>query len=793
VENIVKNCLYGYKNGEKIEETGQMVKELYYRTDLGWGMYLFETEKDTETGKRTFIVNGVFPKKLKILRFYRISGTVETKKGQKQIKMESFCQILPDKEDDTVSVLKLIESVRDNAYGVYDAIGNGFFKKAQNSPTLFSKKLKEKGITDNQVNDIFKMIEEVNEDRKMSNLISFLNLSTEECRVLFDDYGEKSLFDIGKNPYLLLKNRIRSSFSAVDSIALSCGVKPDSIERMTEAVCYVLDRLAERGHTMKEEKDIIANVTKVTEVKSNGKEKGSFRVGQDNVKDALNLLVLEERIHKVGLGKDIFYQLDMYHKSEDIISKKVTELINGEHKSSLNSEKILKDYLNRKGIELEKRQYEAVERITRNDGGMFILTGPAGSGKTFIIKAIIDILKIKDSGCVISCLAPTGKAAKNISNATSLPASTIHRFVGKIKSGYVEKVCDVYIIDEFSMVDTKVAGWLFCDIPSSSKVIVIGDTNQLPSIGAGSVLKDLIESGAVPHLHLDTIKRQSERSGILINANGIYKGEIPKTEIVNNKGYTNNSYILTPEAVSLSQKTNGVRNKSIRAVVEIAENKGLKAFHEDRIQFLVPSRKAATGTYSINYAVQQAVNPYDGKSERVATGIFVNRQPLYFQEGDKVINTINDYRALWYIKRGSEYILSGKEGIINGETGIIRQIQTVSLYHSEPISRIVVQYGDEYVFYDGKKSDNLLHAYAITIHKSQGSQWKEVCGVLTAEDRTLLDRNILYTLITRAKGTLMIIAEDEVLRMAVDNTKSLNRVCGLKNKLESLVYSCALP
>lgn len=478
----------------------------------------------------------------------------------------------------------------------------------------------------------------------------------------------------------------------------------------------------------------------------------------------------------------------MYH-AESLVAKQVKAMVSSEHSQFLNVEEVLDRICIEEDIQLEGRQREAVLRICQARGGAFILTGRAGSGKTFTLNIIIKTLKhlylqnhLPFSARV---MAPTGKAAQVAQNATGLAATTVHRALQLTGNNSSEPNImihsDCIVIDEFSMMGLQLSAALFENIPSGTKVIIMGDVEQLPSIDPGNVLQDLIASGCVPVVTLDVVKRQKEGSGILFNANQIIDGQMIHSMVVNKNGTSNNAYIFRAES-------------DIKCRDEIIKKAALmrsRGYSIDDIQILCPQRKTIIGVDALNYALQQIWNPPNGDLEITYKTIEIQDRygrtekiQMKFRIGDKVIHTKNDYGMKFYRYRFREEFIEdySRRGIINGEMGRIFQITTVKRDNKTHL-RIYVKYGEDlYAVYEDHW-EHLSMAYAVSIHRSQGSQWPVVLAPIQMTNRRMLNRKLLYTLYTRAQCISMLFTTEEAIQYAIENTFSSHRNTYLKEEL----------
>ena len=421
-----------------------------------------------------------------------------------------------------------------------------------------------------------------------------------------------------------------------------------------------------------------------------------------------------------------------------------------------------------------------------------MLNGRAGCGKTFTLNIIIKVLKelYRRNGLYFTAqiMAPTGQAAQVANQATGLPASTVHKalhiVVDKTSSSEVSISSECVIIDEFSMMGLKLSATLFSSVTPGSKVIIMGDFEQLQSIDAGNVLKDIIDSGTIPVVTLNVVKRQGAGSGVLYNANEILAGHAIRSQKVNLDGVKNNAYIFKREDPVEARKS----------IVDMAKSMRRQGYKMKDIQVLCPQKRTDVGVDSLNYALQSAFNPAgEGKEEVFSKLIEIHdddgrprKVQLMLREGDKVVNTANDYNKKFYtFQRGAGFVEDySRVGIVNGEMGRVAKIIRVKVGKTTH-QRVYVQVGaGQYVLYEDNW-DDLSLAYAMTIHRAQGSQWPIVIAPVMYCNRSMLSRKILYTLYTRAQDANVIYGTAESIQYAINNTYSAKRNTWLKERLQA--------
>lgn len=494
-------------------------------------------------------------------------------------------------------------------------------------------------------------------------------------------------------------------------------------------------------------------------------------------------------------SEDVKIYLTYLYYDECRVAKRVIEIAQYKlFKTKLNFEGELDRYLKVRNICLEEKQRLAVCEFGKTIGGFNVLDGSAGCGKTFTLKIILEMLRMQFLALGrkefrVKVYAPTGKASKVAARATSLPCATVHRGLGyNPQFGYEYNSenpleADVVVIDESSMLDITLTKHLLNAIAFGTKVIFLGDIKQLPSVGPGNVLKDLIESEVVKIVTLDVVKRQGLLSGITRNANKIINGEM-----IYSCEDTQDAYVWYRDSPVAVQK--GI----IDSIKRIQETKN---FDLEDIQVLCPQRTSLVGTYMMNYLIQQEFNP--DNNEIVVQKMKFEIKPasdkpkqtiiLNFKKGDKVIHIKNNYNMEWYDKGNYADYVRDKEkfGITNGECGVIEEIKRFKEKEDDKDekTRIIVRYEDKYVFYDDA-FDELEHAYALTIHKSQGSQWKAVITPIMKQNFLMLDNNLFYTAYTRAELFSVVIGQKDAIAYAITNHKIRDRYTGLKERIVSL-------
>ena len=592
--------------------------------------------------------------------------------------------------------------------------------------------------------------EEYHKITGVNEVIKFLgeyNFGPAHAISVWSAFEHESIKKIKTNPYILCRGGIDIDFRSVDRMAADLGFDAENSDRVRAGIVYVLRENANAGHTCLPIEKLRGSVCDYL-----GIERRQFESCLDDCEGY-------DWVVRLTLSNREFVYLPEYYYSETIVAKKLAFML----RTSAQYEKDYSDEI--RGVEFsENIQYEALQRAAINaclTGSVFILTGGPGTGKTTTLNGVIKILKAQKKR-ILLC-APTGRAAKRMSDLTGEPAKTIHRLLevdftskDELKFKRNEKnplPADVIIADEMSMVDSLLMCSLVRAIKPSSKFIMVGDSNQLPSVGAGNVLKDLIASHFIPSVELKEIFRQAAKSLIVTNAHRIVKGDFPVLDDKQNDFFFMN-------------KPNEEDIPSL--VIQLAKQRLPSTYGFspiDDIQVLCPTKMGAAGTRELNKQLQQALNP---PAQNKAELKFFD---VIFRIGDKVMQTKNDYDVLW--TRNNEK----GSGIFNGDIGIIRSVDRFS-------QNVTIDFEGRMAIYTSEMLRKLEHAYAITIHKSQGSEYDAVIIPITGYTKNLLYRNLLYTGVTRAKKMIILIGTRELVKAMVDNDRKMLRYTLLRPMLE---------
>lgn len=604
-----------------------------------------------------------------------------------------------------------------------------------------------KGITSDKALYISNEYHKITGVNEVIKFLGEYNFGPAHAISVWSAFEHDSIKQIKTNPYILCTSGIDIDFRSVDRMAADLGFDAENSDRVRAGIVYVLHENANAGHTCLPTEKLRESVCD-----NLGIERRQFESCLDDCEE-------KDWVVRITLGKREFVYLPEYYLAETYIAKKLAFML----RTSAQYEKDYSDEI--RGVEfLENIQYEDLQRAAISaclTGSVFILTGGPGTGKTTTLNGVIKILKAQKKR-ILLC-APTGRAAKRMSDLTGEPARTIHRLLevdftakGELKFKRNETnplPADVVIADEMSMVDALLMCSLVRAIKPTSKFIMVGDSNQLPSVGAGNVLKDLIASHYIPSVELKEIFRQAAQSLIVTNAHRIVNGEFPVLDDRQNDFFFMNKSLESDIAELVIQL----------AKQRLPDTYGFSPI--DDIQVLCPTKMGMAGTKELNKQLQSALNP---PSQNKAELKFFD---VIFRTGDKVMQTKNDYDVLWTKnnEKGS--------GIFNGDIGIIRSVDRFS-------QNVTIDFEGRVAIYTSEMLRRLEHAYAITIHKSQGSEYDAVIIPITAFTHNLLYRNLLYTGVTRAKKMIIVIGTKELVKTMVDNNRKMLRYSLLRPLLE---------
>ena len=742
-----------------MEEKEGILEEIIFQNEVnGYTVGIFETEEEqfTIVGYLPFISKG---DSLKIYGKF-----VEHKDYGEQFKIETFEKLVP-------KTLGALEKYL--ASGNIKGVGPATAKKIINlfgDDTIHVLKFEPdklaqiKGISKEKAKEISESFVENWEVWQIVGFLEKFGIGAESAKKVYNLLGINAIQEIEADPYILIDISRGVDFNQIDQMAIKLGIDRESQKRITSGIKYALIKITYNGHCCTLKENLIEYVKQLLGVSTEVIEEGllTLKVNDD--------IVVENRD-----GEQWVY-LYSFYRTEKNIAERIIKLEQAKNTKKFNNiEKELKLVEEKTDMLLSEKQKEAIKMI--NENNVTIITGGPGTGKTTIIKSIIEIYKPKKYKIVLS--APTGRAAKRITETTGEEASTLHRLleIGKLDEETFYKKdkeyegspidADIIIVDEVSMVDMFIMSSLLSCIYLGTKLILVGDTDQLPSVGPGSVLKDIISSEKIPTVHLNQIFRQAAKSKIIVNAHRVNDGEkfIQKDDPNLEENPKEDFFFI---------KENNPE-KILEQVLSLCNGR-LKKYGDydffENIQVLTPTKKGMLGTKELNKALQQELNPHrDGEPEKLSMG-------ATFRIGDRVMQTKNNYDMYWEKKDGES--LEVGNGVFNGETGTITNI-------NEKEKNIRIKFDDEKVcWYEFNDLEQIEHSYCVTIHKAQGSEFDVVIMVIPQAAPMLLTRNLLYTGITRAKKLLIVIGNDKVVDYMIHNVDSKKRNTGLEYKLKNL-------
>ena len=740
-----------------MEEIEGVLAEIIYQNEVNsYVVGVFETEEEqfTVVGYLPFVKKG---DTLKI-----VGKFVEHKDYGEQFKIETFEKLMP-------KTLGALENylANGNIKGVGPAtaskIVNKFGEDTIHVLKYEPQKLAQiKGITKTKAVEISESFIENWEVWQIVGFLERFGMGAESAKKVYDLLGINAIAEIEANPYILIDISRGVDFKQIDQMAIELGVEKENQKRVKSGIKYALIKITYNGHCCTLKENLIEYV------------KNLLNINEAIIEDGIINLKVNNEIIVEDREEEKWIYLYSFYNAENKIAQNILGLDRYKNvKKVSNIEKELKLVEERTDILLSEKQKEAIRAI--NDNNVTIITGGPGTGKTTIIKSIIEIYKQKKYKIVLC--APTGRAAKRMTETTGEEASTLHRLleIGKVDEESLFKKDneyqgapidgDIIIVDEVSMVDMFIMSYLLDCIYKGTKLILVGDCDQLPSVGPGSVLKDLISSEKITTVHLDKIFRQAAKSKIIVNAHRVNSGKkfISKEDKEMEEDSKQDFFFI---------KENN-QEKVLKQVLSLCNGR-LKKFGDydffESIQVLSPTKKGMLGTKEMNKALQEELNPHrEGEAEKNSMGAI-------FRIGDRVMQIKNNYDIYWEKKESGE--LEVGNGVFNGETGTILNI-------NEKEKNICVKFDDEkLVWYEFNDLEQLEHSYCITIHKAQGSEFDVVIMIVPQAAPMLLTRNLLYTGLTRAKKLLIVIGNERVVDYMIDNVDSKKRNTGLEYKLK---------
>ena len=744
----------GMEKGMDIVE-GFVEKIVYQNEDNGYTVLELETDGFVSscTGYFTGVSEG---------DYISVQGTVTVHPVYgEQMKMQNFAIKRPT---DAASVERYLSSGAIKGIGpamakkIIKEFGKDTFRILEEEPHQLSKI---KGISENMALDFGKQVREKKDVRDAMMYLQQYGISMNLALKIYDRYKIEMYGILENNPYKLAEDISGIGFKTADEIAKKMGIAGDSDFRIESAIVYAMQLESGAGNVYLPMESLKIKALDILELDRNA----------DISTNISNLAFEKKLIIKKLDDTDIVY-LPSYYYMEIKVAGLLNELNVQYDTDEKRMEEKIKAVESAGDITLDDIQKNAVKEAVRN--GITVITGGPGTGKTTTINTIIKYFELE--GADIRLAAPTGRAAKRMSETTGYEAQTLHRLLeisgavsededasfGRDESNPIE--ADVIVVDEMSMVDIFLMKSLVSAVCPGTRLILVGDANQLPSVGPGNVLKDIIESEKFNVVKLNKIFRQAEGSDIVVNAHRINEGEYIDIK----KPSKDFLYVNRSQDMIMGAMLTLIKDKLSRYV-------GVSPYE---VQVLTPTRVGAYGSVRLNEILQENLNPPDRKKREKIYGDYV------FREGDKVMQIKNDYQIEWEVKSKYGFLAESGTGVFNGDVGIIEEINTfsneitVSFDYDEGRKKIVV--------YTAEQLDELELAYAITIHKSQGSEYPAIIIPLAHGPRRLMNRNLIYTAVTRAKSCVCMVGVADVFYGMVENDREQERYSTLKTRIKEV-------
>ena len=665
----------------------------------------------------------------------------------RQFKIEQSNRLLPTSADGIYEYLAG-STVKGIGPATAALIVDRFKEKSLDILEMHPEKLAEiKGISLTKAKDLSASFKKQAGVRRLTEFLCAYGIKPLVALKLYRAYGSAALETVHENPYIISASHIGASFAEADNLALELGIEGDSINRISAAVLFELQHNSGNGHCFIPRDKLIAATSQLISVPA------------DLVSDAIDSLSENGGLvcDKVA-NLNVCYLTELY-EAETYTAERLKSMVGLKTKSSANIERLITKLESLYDISYAPLQKQSIELALNNR--ILVITGGPGTGKTTILKGILSLFDELELETLLA--APTGRAAKRMSELTGREASTIHRLLGAKMAEDGETVvfskhegdplnCDALVLDECSMVDITLMSSLLKALKPGCRLVLVGDADQLPSVGPGNVFSDIIRSQTVPTVRLTEIFRQKGDSRIVRNAHLINRGEHPDFEA------------NTGDFFRLRRLKGGT---AVETIVELCarrlpENMKIPSAS---IQVLSPTRKGETGTVNLNKRLQAALNPPSESKKEKLFGEAV------FRVGDRVIQTKNNYDTIWKNKGG----VSGA-GVYNGDIGTIAQIDPIT-------ETLTVDFEDKLATYSFEMLNELGHAWALTVHKSQGSEYRAVVLALSGDVQMLLTRGVLYTAVTRAKELLIMVGDDNIAHRMIDNNKQSRRYSALRLRL----------
>ena len=733
---------------------GTIVETIFRNNENGYTVALLETKNELIT------VTGIFGTDVTGENIEVYGKKVKHPKYGEQFQVDIYNSILPTGLEQIENYLSsgLIKGIgKFTAKKIVEIFKENSFDIIQNNPLKLTEI---EGIGDKKADMIAKSFAEQADIKEIMMFLQSNNISTTYSVRIFKEYGKNTISMIRENPFRLSEDIYGIGFKLADKIASSLGVEKDSPYRICSGVKYVLAEYAARGHSYVPYNILVNSSASILET------------ALEIIEDEIRNMAFTDKIHIETISSESVVYYLPYHTAEVNACKSLINLAKIDF--DISEEEVLNysKFFEQDTISLTEMQNEAIVQSIIN--GVTVITGGPGTGKTTIILSIIKILEAMNKK-VLLC-APTGRAAKRITESTGREAKTIHRLLEYAygeddsnltfnKNANSPLDCHAVIVDEMSMVDILLMNNLLNSLKRGTRLILVGDVDQLPSVGAGNVLSDIIKSNTIKTIRLDMIFRQSKGSMIVQNAHSVNKGTMP---ILNKKD--SDFYFM--------RQSNS--KDIVDLIVDLYKERLPLKYNLNPIkdiQVLSPMKKGEAGVIELNKRIQEAINPPSKLKKEKVFGKYT------FRVGDKVMQVKNNYQAEWKLTNNN--LVTG-EGIYNGDIGVILFIDDVE-------QELFVQFDDEKeVVYSFSQLDELILAYATTVHKSQGSEFPVIIMPMVWGPPMLLTRNLFYTAITRAKQLVVLVGQEKYMEEMIENTKIDKRYSALDYRLRNAIETYRL-
>ena len=722
---------------EEVTLIGTLEKILYSNPENGFIIGTFLTENTI----RPVTVKGIVYNNV-VHETLNLKGNWENHKIYgRQFSFREFMPVTPTSEEGMIRYLssEIFKGIgKKTAQRIVNKFGNDTFKIIDSSPELLSKI---KGVNKKQQKSLLNSWEEQRGLRDVMTFLRGVGISHGFAQRIYAKHGMNSIPLIKANPYLLT-DISGIGFLTADGIAHNLGFDKNSPHRAAAGLLYMLEQQVLNGHTCYPLPDLLE------------KTAPDLLIDKTILEESLNQLIEDRLIYCAEQNdengeRQKFIARMRYYRAEQRIAENIFRILKSKAYTIFEDESSLIEEQERKvGLKLDEIQREAVNAVLKYK--VLIVTGGPGTGKTTLVRFILGLMRPKIPS--IALAAPTGRAAKRITETTGSSSSTIHRLLEATNVGFQrnrENPLDqeLIIIDETSMIDTLLMDSFLEAVPSASRLIIVGDVDQLPSVGAGTVLQDFIKSGSIPVVRLNHIFRQAYGSFITVNAHKVRRGELPS---VNKSSKQSDLKDQLQDYYFIEESD---QEKIVEKILLLNTERIPQRFKLDpmkEIQVLTPMHRGITGASQLNRNLQENINP-DAKG--------IEHREQWFRVGDKIMQQQNDY----------------EKQVFNGDLGRVVDCDQDS-------KELYVRFEQSHIHYKSNELDQLTLAYAITVHKSQGSEYSAVIMPITTHHYMMLQRNLLYTAITRGKQLVVLIGTSAAVRIAVQNQGTLNRYTGLLNQ-----------